>query len=297
MRDSIVDFFNKVILVKYTLPNGVSGKSSWTTTPFDYCCESTKDEDVAKIIYESIIEYAFNDDIIWKRPLDELQKEAIFSRIRYRKSDGDVTKESYGFYGEVLLNILLRIMPKTTPIIAKGYFYHRTDNRENSGYDSFHFMRTEQSLNLWFGEVKFHQSYRKAIVDVHKHISKALTNDYLSDNLLTILPQQANLNVQDEKVNAILDRLSRDPEVSIKELYKEFGVKLVYPIFIISDSLKDYDTTIVNMINYVNEHPISKIQLDVPYHIFFILLPIKDTKTIKQMVIEWIEKSQQLTLL
>lgn len=298
MRETIIHFFNQTIVMKYTLPHGGVDKSVWTTLDNDYCFSHSTDEDVAKIIYESIVNYAFNDDeIAAEEDLNILQREAIASRLRFEESDENPTKERYGFYGEVLFNTLLRAKCRTTPIIAKGFFYDPLRPGENYGYDSFHIVKTANVTRLWFGEVKFHQSYQSAVDSVFEKIGEALSNDYLRTNLLAIVPKKHDLNIDDETVNGLINRLRRNPKVSIASLYEEFQLRLIYPVFIICNSLREYDTTIAHMINYINQQTIERQDLDIPVDVFFMFLPIGDAKKIKQTVIEWIESNQQPTLL
>lgn len=297
MREAIIQFFKQTIVKKYTLPHGEVGKSVWTTVDNDVCFSHTRDEDIAKIIYESIIDYTFNDDeIAESTDLNVLQREAIITRLRYEEEDNSI-RERYGFYGEVLFNMLLRAKLRTTPIIAKGYFYDILRPGENHGYDSFHIIKSGDTTNLWFGEVKFHQRYQDAVDGVFDKIGDALSNDYLQNNLLAILPKRRDLNIDNETVNGIINRLRQNPKTSIASLHEEFSLRLMYPVFIVCNSLRDYDSTIAHMMNYINGMTVEWKALDVPVDVFFIFLPIGDAKTIKQTVIEWIESDQQLTLL
>lgn len=299
MRVSIVELFKKVVLFQYDLPHGNVGKSNWTTIDNDKCYASTSDAKMAQIIYESIIDYAFNDDEISEsKNLNELQREAIRTRVRFETQDLDATKERYGLYGEVLFNVLLCALYDTAPIIAKGYFYDILHPEENKGYDSFHVVKTPKSTGLWFGEMKFHQSYRTAIDSVFANIGKALSNDYFRTNLLAFLPKKNDLNDKnDEQVKGIIADLRRNPDINISDLQHKYNLKLIYPICIMCNKETDYDSTIAMMIDYINAHPLEPFHIDVPLEIFFILLPIDDAKAVKKQVIGWIESNQPLTLL
>ncbi len=299
MRASIVDFFRNVVLFQYDLPHGEVGKSNWTTIDNDKCYASTSDAEMAQIMYESIIDYSFNDDEISESEnLNELQREAICTRVRFEAQDLDATKERYGLYGEVLFNVLLCVLYDTVPIIAKGYFYDILHPEENKGYDSFHIVKTPKSIGLWFGEMKFHQSYRTAIDSVYANISKALSNEYFRTNLLAFLPKKNDLSIKnDEHLKGIIADLRHNPDIQITDLQQRYNLKLIYPICIMCNKKTDYDSTIAKMIDYINAHPLETFTIDVPLEIFFILLPINDAKAIKQQVIKWIESSQPLTLL
>ena len=268
---------------QYTLPHDAIDKSDWTTIEHDFCYSHTSDDDIAKIIYESIIDYAFNDsEIEEEQNLNDLQKEAIRTRIRFEEGDANAAQEKYGLYGEVIFNILLRVIFSTTPIIAKGYFYDILKPEENKGYDSFHIIKTEKSTGLWFGEMKFHQRYTSAIDSVYKNIQKALSNDYFRRNLLALLPKKHDLNIDNDTVKGIIKDLRANPEVNISDLRNKYNLKLVYPICIMCN---------------MDTHPLASISIDVPIEIFFMLLPIDNAKNIKQTIIQWISSSQPLTLL
>ena len=226
MRDSIIQFFKNTIAFKYTLPYGNIEKSIYTTIDNDFCFSNSNNDDFAKIIYESIVDYCFNEaDFNDSENLNDLQIEAISQRLRFEDEDSDTTKEKYGFYGEVIFNLMLRVLFKTTPIIAKGYFYDILKPEENKGYDSFHLTKTQRSTCLWFGEVKFHQSYKTAVDSVFKNIENAISNDYFRKNLLAITPRRANLNISDDTINNLLNQLRHSPKTSIEELQSEFSLK------------------------------------------------------------------------
>ena len=171
MRDSIVNCFKNTIIFKYNLPNDeLAIDKSVYTTDLDYCYESADDSKLEEIIYNSIIDYAFNDEEFENENLDELHIEALSQRVRIEDTDSDETKERYGIYGEVLLNLILRIYYETDMIISKGYFYDILKPEENKGYDSFHLIERSTETSLWFGEVKFYQNYKSALNSIFSNI-------------------------------------------------------------------------------------------------------------------------------
>lgn len=297
MRQSVIDLFKNTVVLNYSLPHGSIEKSIYTTKNNDYCYTSNDDSKLAEIIHNALIDYAFNDNEIYG-DLNDLQTEAIVTRMRIEEKDSDKTQEKYGFFGEVLLNLFLRICFKTTPIIAKGYFYNNLKPEEPKGYDSYHLIQTEKTTGLWFGEVKFHQSYSTALKSVFENIEKAISNDYFRGNLLAILPEKNNLNIHDTIIDAVIQYLKKQPKTTIASLISNFDLKLVYPIFIICNSITDYDNTISLIIEEIKSKYSGKsLNIGVDYDLFFILMPITDVKQTKTQVLQWIKSNQPLTLL
>lgn len=298
MRQSVIDLFKNIVVFNYLLPHGSVEKSIYTTIENDFCYYSKDDAKLAEVIYNTLIDYAFNDNEIVD-DLNELQTEAIVTRMRIEEEDTDATQQKYGFFGEVLLNLVLRICFETTPIIAKGYFYDILKPEEPKGYDSYHLVQTEKGCSLWFGEVKFHQTYSSALKSIFDNIEKALSNDYLKDNLLAILPKKNNLNIiEDTTINEIIQDLRRHPKTSIVSLVSKYNLKLVYPVFIICNSGKDYDNTISSIIEEIKSKYSGKsLNINIDYDLFFILMPIADVKQVKKQVLQWIKLTQPLTLL
>lgn len=297
MRQSVIDLFKNTVVFNYSLPHGSIEKSIYTTINYDYCYTSNDDSKLAEIIHNALIDYAFNDNEIYG-DLNDLQTEAIETRMRIEDDDSDSTQQKYGFFGEVLLNLFLRICFQTTPIIAKGYFYDILKPEEPKGYDSYHLIQTEIGTSLWFGEVKFHQSYSTALKSVFENIEKAISNDYFRDNLLAILPKKNDLNIHDTTIDTVIQYLKKHPKTTIASLISNFNLKLVYPIFIICNSITDYDNTISLIINEIKTNYSGKsLNIGVDYDLFFILMPISNVKQTKTQVLQWIKSKQPLTLL
>ena len=252
---------------------------------------------MAEIIYNTLIDYAFNDNEI-NGDLNNLHTEAIETRMSIEEEDSDKTQEKYGFFGEVLFNLFLQICFKTTPIIAKGYFYDILKPEEPKGYDSFHFIQTEKGVSLWYGEVKFHQTHYSALKSVFENIEKAFSDDYFRDNLLALLPQKNNLNIKNTTIDNIIQTLREQPKTTIVSLTTKFNLKLVYPIFIICNSVNDYDSTISSIINEIeSKHSGKNFIIGIDYDLFFILMPINDVKQTKVQVLQWIKSKRPLMLL
>ncbi|MBR6103634.1 MAG: DUF1837 domain-containing protein [Paludibacteraceae bacterium] len=300
MRQSLINFFKNTVVLKYTLPNQQLGidKSIYTTIDNDYCYQVDNDDKLVELIVNSIVDYSFNDRELVNKDIIKKHFSAIRSRLRYENDDDIDTKEKYGFYGEVLLNLMLRLNFGTNSIIAKGYFYDILAPEENKGFDSFHIIETANQLQLWFGEVKFHQTYQSALESIFKNIEKAISDNYFSCNLLAMENKQNSLNVVGSKVSEILEVLSDDPNVVIADLLQTYSMKLVYPIFILCATPRNYNYTIKSIIDKIrDEYGNKNLSIGFEYDIFFILLPVNNVKQIKMNVIQWIDSKKPLTLL
>ena len=291
MRQSLINFFKNTVVLKYTLPNQQLGidKSIYTTIDNDYCYQVDNDDKLVELIVNSIVDYSFNDRELVNKDIIKKHFSAIRSRLRYENDDDIDTKEKYGFYGEVLLNLMLRLNFGTNSIIAKGYFYDILAPEENKGFDSFHIIETANQLQLWFGEVKFHQTYQSALESIFKNIEKAISDNYFSCNLLAMENKQNSLNVVGSKLSEILEVLSDDPNVVIADLLQTYSMKLVYPIFILCATPRNYNYTIKSIIDKIrDEYGNKNLSIGFEYDIFFILLPVNNVKQIKMNVIQWI---------
>lgn len=299
MRQSIIDHFNNTVIFKYKLRNDTLDidKSIYSTVD-DQCYSLKSDVDLSQLIYNALLDYAFDECEMDSEDVNELHIEAITQRMRIEEEDSNETQGKYGFFGEVLLNLYLRIIHSTNCIIAKGQFYDILSPEEPKGYDSYHLVEDDDKLFLWFGEVKFHQTDDSALKSALDNLEKAISDDYFRKNLLALTPKKRMFNVDSPKMNRILERVRKDSKIQIATLKDEFDLKLIYPIFIISNSLRDYDKTIKSNINHIkNNYSGKSLNLGIDYDLFFIFLPVNSVKTIKTEILQWIDSNQPLTLL
>ena len=301
MREVIRDLINESIFFEYKLPNNEKNiEQSKYSTVEDECYSSKKYEEVADLIYNSIIDYAKNEYEIDYEDLNKEQIKTIINKIRYDEEADMNTKKRYGFYGEVLLYCILEYFFGTNVLIAKGHFYNILDAAEPKGYDCFHLIQREEKVELWFGEAKCYESYSGAIDDVLKKIENALSDKYLSTNLLSIIDKKNSLNIQNSIIQEICNEWEKNPVVQLIEYINKYKIKLVYPILIVADlKSKDYDTYIKDCVNYIEEKFNSsnlRFENSFEYDVFFVFLPIKGIKEMKEQVIEWISQKKQLRL-
>lgn len=297
MRQSLVNLINKTIIYQYSLDCSIRkiDKTILTTTKDD-CYLSTDDNNLVQIIYNSIIEYACNEFEIKPHNLQNLHYQVLQKRIRYNEKHKQETKIKYGFYGEALLQVVLNTFYGSKALIAKGYFYLTTENSEAKGYDLYHLIENNGQVELWFGEVKFRESFASGVKSAIEGLKQAITDNYFEQNLLAIFDRKNDMNKHNAVFEAIREAWELNPLISITQEAKKHNIKLVYPIFIIYKNTKiPYDDKIKDVIQHINSK-YSKLthSMGIQFEIFFILLPLNEVKSIKKEVLEWIELKKPL---
>lgn len=299
MRKTLENIIEKAIAFRYPLPNNQLVIESYKNSSMnDKCYEGLNNKDFADAIYNGLIDYSYNDDDIDVSELIPLHKRALQAKIRYDENATIEEQEKYGFYGEVILHLMLNKFYKTSTLISRGYFYHPIEKAETKGFDCFHLIQNAPDpVELWFGEVKFYANGKEAIKSILDKIPISLSDKYLDLNVITIFDEDADKwNIQQSELLRIANDWKNDPSINVVDEIKKYKMKLVYPMLIICNHLKDkgYDDTIKGLIDYVNQKYASlNIKLSVPFELFFILLPVNDTKIIKKTVIQWISQQVQ----
>ncbi|HFK5575165.1 TPA: Hachiman antiphage defense system protein HamA, partial [Elizabethkingia anophelis] len=170
------------------------------------------------------------------------------------------------------------------------------ENSETKGYDSYHLIENAGQTELWFGEVKFHNNYKAGIKSVFKNIDKAISDNYLQTNVFSISNELNNLQWKGSKIETVIENWKENPHLSIIDEIKKHNMKLVYPVMLLyEEDGAGYDESIKNIPTHIQaEYSSTKYSLSIPYSIFFILIPMKDVKLIKEDVIKWIESKKPL---
>lgn len=297
MRKELLDLINNTIIYKYDLPHtGLTIDKTIFSTCNDKCYEVTSQADLSKIIYNSIIEYSFNEFELNATDYNDLLEIAFQERIRFNEDDSDVVQLKYGFFGEVVLFAILKVIYGVDSLISKGYFYSPIENSEAKGYDSYHLVESDSKIQLWFGETKFHKSYTQAINDVLGKISTSLSDAYLRKNLLAIRQNKDRLNIVGSTMETILDAWAKNPKIVIIDELTKHNIELIYPIFILFEGKKaGYDESIKAIPKYIQEnYTAPTFGLSIPYTLYFILMPVSDVKAVKTEVLSWIKSRKQL---
>lgn len=299
MRETLKEAVNHALCIEMTLPDIKKSldKTSITTSK-DICIKNENKEELAKIIYNGIVEYALNE---YELKYDELEKEQVkvlARRIRYNADATDTTKLKYGFYGEVLLDLILRCFLKTNVLLARGYLYSPIEKSEVKGFDAFHLMERNNNVELWMGEAKFYVNYKKPVLDVLKKINYSLSDGYVHDNFLALIDWQDRFSHSNSRLSDILDRWEENPSINIANEIAKENMVITYPIMIAYQSKKNsYEEKIKECLAYVEEQ-IGKLAIDITasfqYKIFFIFLPIDDVKNVKECVYRWIDSKEPL---
>ncbi|CAF1718251.1 hypothetical protein NRS6084_00107 [Bacillus subtilis] len=296
MREQLLSLINKTIVYKYDLPNHSLGiDRSIFSTENDRCYSTICNQSLIEIIYNSIIEYSFNEFDINGKEYDNLHAIALKTKLKYNEVASETSKISYGFHGETILYCILYAKMDAKPVISRGYFYNPLESSETKGYDSYHLIERNGTTELWFGEVKFRNNHTSGINSAIDSIEKAISDAYLSTNFLAITNHKNNFNISGTKVEEIISKWEENPLVDIIEEIKKYDIKLIYPIIIIYDIKDDYDNSIKIAIEHIkNNHSLKTFSLSIPYSIYFIWLPVDKVRDIKAEVIKWIEQRKPL---
>ena len=305
MREPIQTLIKNSIFIECTLPNTEHDmcKTNYTTAE-DFCINKRSDEDVAKIIYNNVVEYAIGEFDINYENLDEELCRAIAENLKFDEEAKHVTQLRYGFYGEVLLYSLLVTLFSTDVLISKGYFYSPLEKGEPKGFDAYHLIQHDDKVELWLGEAKFRNDYKKPIDEVLSGFSKTTSEGYFRDNVLAIVKEKHNisngLNVID-KLTPITQTWKKNVLINITEELGKNNVELVYPIMIAYQQPKscDYYAGVKKCVDYIEQQFKTgkySVNTSFPIKIFFMFFPVEDVKRIKEQVIEWISKKEPLIL-
>ena len=300
MREALLNAVKNAIVVEFQLPYQEHGiDKSCLTSEADHCFSAPSSEEVSRIIYNGIVEFAVNEYDIDYDNLEKEQRKAIISRIRYNPDANNAAKLKYGFYGEVLLDLVLRAFMGTNVLAARGYFYSPIEHSEPKGFDAFHIIEHDSDIQLWFGEAKFYQDYAAAITSVLEKLEITLSDSYLKRNLLAIINQRDHITTHSPSVEALMDSWENNPEINLAKEISSHHMKLVYPVFIGYQKNKTdlYHESISKCIEHITnecKHLKISIPASFDYRLFFIFLPLSEVKRIKERVIEWIDSREPL---
>jgi len=300
MRQSLENLIKNTLIFKYNLPSATKNiEKICISTERDYCYYANDLSSLSEIIYNSILDYSYDESRLFNAiSYQNLHAAALKIKLKYNEEASDKTKLKYGFFGEVLLYSVLKVLHKADSFISRGYFYSPLENSETKGYDCYHLIEnSDNTVEFWFGEAKFHINHKQAMNKIMENIEKALSDDYLQNNLLAMVNHIDKIDVTGKKIKGILKKWSENPEVSlIQEIQDENINTLVYPIFLIcKEDANGYDETIKNIVEHIStNHSSINTTLSINHKIFFILMPINDVKKVKEDVIKWIEEKKQV---
>lgn len=295
MRDTIKDLLSKTILFKYHLPIDGIKKTDLSTLP-DKCFSVSSNLDLSRLIYNGIVEYAIGEKHVNIEELDLCQRKAIKARLKYDETASDEVKLKYGFFGEVVLDLILQSQFESSVLLAKGYFYNPLENGEPKGYDAYQFYYSANGLSLLLGEAKFHATYKTAIIDVLKKLEKSTSVEYFNKNILALINEKGNLESCPAEVSSIIDKWEQDPEINFYEEIKNNGINLCYPILLLYDQTKErYEDAIKDTIDFIDSKLAEiSVKPEVDIDFLFLLVPVNSSKIVKEDVIKWISQKEPL---
>lgn len=299
MREALKKLVQETIIYKYSLPNNDIDLVKLSEHN-DHCFYCQDENILSEIIYNLILEYSFHEYEFNNQNLDNLLEIALRTKLRH-SIDTNIPGVNHGFFGEILLYAILHIFYNTSVLIARGKFYKPLDNTETKGYDSYHLVEIDDKIELWFGEVKFRQSFccsqTSCVSSAIDGLEKVLSDEYLESNFFELENYRNNFNIKDSKIEQILDNWkSKASYINLIDEIKEHNITLVYPILLIYDDNEvDYDKKIKKAVDKINENFSEKqYPLSIDYKLFFIFLPVSAVSNIKKEVIKWIESKKPL---
>lgn len=300
MRQSVENLIQKAIILQYELPVDLAGfqiPRAHISTANDYCLKQIgSNADIAQLIYNGIVEYAYNNNEINLTNLDSLQIRALQSKLKYNPTALQANQLAYGFHGEVILHLVLEHYCHADKAIARGYMFSALENAETKGYDSYLMVENANTIYMLFGEAKFYLSgYKASLKAIFENIDKALSDDYLNRNFIAMDNQYEHLTPQ-SRIPAIIDAWRDNPLINMAGEACQHKMHLVYPMLVIFDNKAEtYDELILKVINHIQtEYGVISPTLTIPYTLFFIFLPVDNSRDIKTQVLQWISQRQPL---
>lgn len=298
MRQQLDDLLSSTVGLMYTLPqvNGSIPKITVSTQNDECYRVISSDAELAKVIYNGIIDYSFEETQIDLTKLDLIQRIALITKLKFTTTDSMERQLNYGFYGEVLLFLLLQKFHNVDTFISRGHFYYPLENSETKGYDTYQMiLKPTGETELWFGEVKFHQDFRTGVTQILNKINKSLNDEYFRTNVLAMEDFESFVN-PNVTITPLLNAFRENPDVNLAALAHEYGFSFVYPMLVVfDDANKSYDEIIKDVVRYTNERWTNlNINFSLRYSLFFMLLPVKVVKDIKMQVRSWILSKEPL---
>ena len=298
MRQSLKNLFKSRIMFEYSLPNNDKYLSkSDISTSDDFCYSTIGDKEVSDLIYNGIVDLAFEDYNINLNDLNETQRKALNHKIRFANIESETAQLKLGFYGEVLLNLFLQLEFGTEVFVARGQFFDPLSNFEAHGYDSHHIIERNNQIELWFGEAKFYKTASAALTSIWKSLQTTLSLEYLDKNFQSIIQKNKEVESKNELLNQFINECKKDPYRNFYQDIINYKMKLIRPILIVANKTDNYDETVNSIIDFINnknkENPIC-LPKDIDCSLFFIILPVHDAIAIKKEVLECIRKNEPL---
>lgn len=258
MKPSLKDLIDKTILLECSLPDLTTSIDKTCVTHInkeDNCYKSNDELDLAKIIYEGILYYAYDEFQLDGSDHQKMFLRAFNNKFKYNYTANELAKRKLGIYGESLLYCILKHFYKTDTLISRGYFYDIQKKTEVTGYDAFHLVQRKDEIELWFGETKFYEDCKSAINSVFKSIEKAISDDYLvNTNFTTILQHKGEIVDKSSKLYAILDKWDKCIIDSLEKELNDNNISLIYPVLVTYNTISEtYSDSIKLAVEHIKD--------------------------------------------
>ena len=299
MRASLKKLFRQAITLQYKLPvdlpAGQIPRVVISKAGDDCLRQLTSNQDISSLIYNGIVEYAYNDYEIDLNNLNNMQLRAFQNKIKYNPAVSMSTKIGYGFHAEVLLHLILDYGYHAQKCVARGYMYHPLENSETKGYDSYLMVEdTNGRIYLVFGEAKAYiNRFEKSVDLILDGLADDLDDDYLHKNFLAFDNIIEKINPT-SRIPQIIEAWRNNPNINMAVEAVKYNMEFVYPMFIMYDKKSaTYEDSILKIVNYINKkgHKMTY-NMTLPHTLFFIFLPVDDCRDIKKQVVEWVIQKQ-----
>lgn len=265
----------KNLIHHFTLTD--SGSYSKSSYHLDYENKSYRQEDLTKLIRDTVIYFALTP-----AELSSMDSETIIKlQNRAWKRISNRPKEKKGDYGELLLFLILETFYPARKFVTKIKL-RSSLGEEIKGYDCAHFsIEDEDQICLWLGEAKFHQNFSGAISKAVESINEHLDIKSLKDELSIL---EGNIDIEGDDGDKLEDYLNSG--ISLDSMKFKVPVLLTYDSACIPkhtsvcDEFKEeLEVELVKRYTTIEGQTIT-IPENVELH--FIVLPLETVKTIKE---------------
>lgn len=262
----IQPFFNVIVYKDDTIPN-VRGICAGFEN------KNWRKDQLVNYLFEYLPEFALNYS-----EFHNLNGENAIAKIRKAVATIYQTEKfkSRGEFGELLLHAVIRETCKTIPAISKIY-YKDGPNETVKGFDAVHVVGTDDSLELWLGEVKFYQDINIAIRDVVEELKIHSEVRYVRNEFISITNKIDKTWPHADKLEKLLN-----PNTSLDDVFSQICI----PVLLTYDSkilekykynCPDYVKDISEEFSRVHKKFCSKLgSINLTIHLFLLPLNTKN---------------------
>ena len=226
-------FFNVIIHKDDTFPDlhGVCA---------GFECHQWRKDQLVDYLFEYLPEFALT-----YAEFENLTGENVVAKIRQITASIYQSEkfENRGEFGELLLHAIIRETYNTLPAISKIY-YKDGPNETVKGFDAVHVVVTDDTLELWLGEVKFYHNISQAISHVIEELNQHVNVRYVRNEFIAITNK-----IDDKWPHADRLKILLHPHTSLDDVFS----KTCIPV------LLTYDSNTLANYNYKCEEYIQKI--------------------------------------